>query len=225
MRSCASAKPSNALSEAAERAQLFLHLNAELLTAVDFTTARHWLDDVVTSFTEHATDQEDGDHLAQEETAKQRHLCRKLGQEPMAAIAVLVRWKLRSVPEFEALQMPKRSLGGQEFIAGARSMADAVAIYRDTFVAHGLPATFLDEFQSVLAVLAESLRERELNRTNLLRATRGIASPRATPVRCCGCSTRSCIERGDNESLLRGWQAARQVDLSTVTSRASAEAA
>src|SRR5690348_5107355 len=122
----------DAVFDAAQRAQHFLDLNNAILSGADFMAARHWLDDVVRSFTEGAEEQGVSGLLAQEETAKQRRLRQKIRLELMAPIGVVARWTLRGVPEFGWLDTPKRPLHEQEFITHARCMADAAALYCDT---------------------------------------------------------------------------------------------
>jgi hypothetical protein len=142
----------NAVLDALQRVQRFLDENAALLTGVDFTTARKRLDEVVTTFSAHALDQDVGDRGAKGETAKQRQLRLKLRRQRMEPIAVIARRNLRSVPEFRSLQMPKRTVRGQAFNASARGMADAATIHKDTLVAHGLPSTFLDDLRGGIAI-------------------------------------------------------------------------
>lgn len=55
--------------------------------------------------------------------------------EPIGAIA---RLNLRDKPEFRAFKMPHPALRGWKFIVYARVMADAAAIYKETFVKRGL---------------------------------------------------------------------------------------
>jgi hypothetical protein len=62
-----------------------------LLTGVDLTAARKRLDDVLTSFTDHALDQDVGMRGAKGETTKQRQLRLTLRQELMEPIASIAR--------------------------------------------------------------------------------------------------------------------------------------
>jgi hypothetical protein len=116
------------------------------------------------------------------------------------------------VPEFAALQMPKPAVKGQAFLASANGMADAATIHHDTLVAHGLPATFLDDFKASVTKLASSLSNRDTSRTKRVAATKGLAVEEQN-----GRMVLSILDAlvqqaaGSNQSLLRAWQTARLI--------------
>ena len=203
----------NAVLDALQRAQPFLDENAALLTGVvDLTGARHRLDAVVASFTAHALDQDVGARVAMGETAKQRQLRVQLRRQQMGPIALIARRNLQSVPEFTALQLPKRAVRGPAFLASARGMADAAVIHHDTLVSQGLPATFLDAFTACVAKLEGSLGARETSRTKRIGATKGLDVEEQngrTILRVLDALVRQAVS--DNESLLRAWQSARRI--------------
>lgn len=213
----------NAVLETLLRAQGFLDENAALLASVDFTTARRQLDQIVTSFTTHAVTQGVGDWAARRETAKQRQLGSKLRHELMKPIAVIAGRTLRDTPAFGALQMPKANARGENFLWQARTMLDAATIHRDRFVAQGLPATFLAEFRAALEELSTSLSERQNNRGRRAAAT-GLLRFHAQQGRTVLCVLDALVRRaaGDNESLLRSWQAVRHIDRRTASTTAAA---
>jgi hypothetical protein len=216
----------DAVLDALQRAQRFLDENAALLTGgVDLTTARHRLDEVATSFTAHAFDQDVGNRGSKGETAKQHQLRAKLRGEQMEPIALVARRNLRNTPEFVALQMPKPTVLGQAFIASARGMADAATIHRDTFIAHGLPSTFLDDFKGAIGKLEASLGDREKNRSRRIGATKGLDLEEKhgrTVLSVLDAQMKQALH--DNESLLRAWQAARLIRRRTGASTAPAAA-
>jgi hypothetical protein len=207
-----------AVLDAVQRAQRFLEENAALLTGADLAAGRRRLDEVVTTFTGHALDQDVGERGAKGETAKQRQLRVKLRREQMEPIAVIARRNLRSVPEFTALQMPKPSVRGQALIASARGMADAATVHKDTLVTQGLPSSFLDDFKAAITKLEGSLSDREKNRTRRVGATKGLDLEEKH-----GRTVLSVLDAlvqqalGDNESLLRAWQGARLIRRRTGT--------
>jgi len=209
----------NAVLDALQRAQRFLDESDTSLTGVDFTAGRKRLDDVVTSFSTHAFDQDVGDRGAKGETAKQRQLRLKLRGEQMEPIAVVARHNLRSVPEFKSLQMPKQAVRGQAFIASARGMADAATIHKDTLVAHGLPSTFLDDLKGDIAKLEASHSDREKSRTQRVGATKGLNVEEKN-----GRTVLSVLDAlvkkalgGVNDSLLRKWQSVSLIRRSTAS--------
>jgi hypothetical protein len=205
----------NAILDALQRAQRFLDENAALLTSADFISARWRLDEIVKSFATHAFDQNVGDRGAKEETARQRELCITLRYEQMKPIAVIARRSMRFVPEFTALQMPKWGARAEAFLWAARGMLDAAAVHRDTLVAHGMPATFLDDFRVGLANLAVSLNEQKQHRSRRAAATNSLAFE-AQHGRTVLSVLDALVHRAarGNESLLRSWQLARLIDLS-----------
>ena len=203
----------NAVLAALKRVQLFLDEYAAVLAAtVDLTAARKRLDAVAASFTEHAYDQDAGDRGAKGETAKQRQLRVKLRGERMAPIALIARKNLRTTPEFAALQMPKPTVSGEAFIASAKAMADAATVHKDTFIEHGLPSAFLDDFRAAITKLASSISDREQNYNRRLSATKGLDA-KEKQGRLVLRVLDSLVEPAlaDNDALLRGWQGARQI--------------
>ena len=92
----------------------------------------------------------------------------------MEPIALIARKNLRTTPEFAALQMPKPTVRGDAFLASARAMADAAAVHTDTFIAHGMPAAFLDDFKTAITTLERSMTDREQNYDRRLSATAGL---------------------------------------------------
>jgi hypothetical protein len=166
----------NAVFSAAIRAEGFLgEHETELTGTVDFTTARKRLDDVVASFTTHAVDQNANDRGTKGETAKQQQLRVQLSTDVMRPIAEIARHNLRTTPEFKALRMPGHVVG-QAFLASAKGMAAAAAIHKDTLIERGLPADFLEQFQTALSTFEVSVSDREKSRTRRMGATQGLAA-------------------------------------------------
>jgi hypothetical protein len=167
----------NAVLAALKRVQLFLDQYAAVLAAIiDLTAARKRLDAVVASFSDHAYNQDANDRGVKGETAKQSQLRQKLRGERMEPITLIARKNLRTTPEFAALQMPKPTVRGEAFLASARAMADAAAIHKDIFIAHGMPAAFLDDFKTAIMTLASSMNDREQSFNGRLAATRNAHS-------------------------------------------------
>jgi hypothetical protein len=203
----------NAVLAALKRVQLFLDEYAAVLAAlVDLTTARKRLDGVVVTFADHAYNQDAGNRGAKGETAKQRQLRLNLRARQMNPIALIARKNLRTTPEFAALQMPKPTASGEAFIASAKAMADAATVHTDTFIEHGLPATFLDDFKAAITKLDRSVNDREQSYNRRLAATKGLDT-KEKQGRLVMSVLDSLVEPAlaDNEALLRGWQGARQI--------------
>jgi hypothetical protein len=146
------------------------------------------------------------------ETAKQHQLREKLRGERMEPIALIARKNLRTTPEFAALQMPKPSVRGEAFLASASAMADAAAIHKDTFIAHGMPAAFLDDLKTAITTLASSMNDREQNYNRRLAATKGLDAQEKQGRLVLGVLDKLLQPAlVDNDALKRGWEGARQI--------------
>ena len=196
--------------DALQRARCYLdETTGLLLGTVDFTGARSCLDELLAIFTEQSTQQQAGQIGARNGTAqlhKLRVRLRKEHMEPIAAIAQLALW---DVPEFVTLQMPK-ARRGFEFLASARAMADAAAIHKEAFINRGLPPTFLDDLESAIATLEEAPSDRANDLMRRACATQKLeqaAKQGAVILRVLDGLVRQAV--GDNETLVRSWQAAR----------------
>jgi len=193
--------------------QLFLDDNAAVLAAiVDLTAARKRLYAVAASFTGHAYDQDASTRMAKGETAKQRQLRAQVRSQQMEPIALIARRNLRTTPQFAALQMPKPTVSGEAFIASGKAMADAATIHKDTFIEHGLPSTFLDDFKTALTNLDSSVSDRAQNYNRRLSATKGL-DEKEKQGRLVLSVLDSLVEPAlaGNQALLHGWQGARLI--------------
>jgi hypothetical protein len=91
-------------------------------------------------------------------------------------------------------------------------MADAATIHKDTFIEHGLPSTFLDDFKAAITNLDSSNRDRAQNYNRRLSATKGL-DEKEKQGRLVLNVLDSLVEPAlaDNDALLRGWQGARLI--------------
>ncbi|HEY2851994.1 MAG TPA: hypothetical protein VGJ18_04065 [Gemmatimonadaceae bacterium] len=203
----------NAVFSALLRVQRFFGEYAAALTGdVDFTAARKRLDDVIASFTTHAVEQNATDRDTKGESAKQQQLRVQLSTDVMRPIAEIARRNLRTTPEFKALQMPKRRIGGPAFVASANGMAEAATIHKDTLIERGLPADFLDQFKNGVAQLEASASDRETSRTRRMGATQGLVFQQQegrSVLKVLDALVRRAL-RG-NAALLATWQGARAI--------------
>jgi hypothetical protein len=203
----------NAVLGALVRAKHFFDENGVALTGVvDLEAARKRLDDVTTTFTAHALEQDAGSRGAKGETAKQQQLRVKLRRQQMEPVAVIAKRNLRDTPEFAALEMPKKSLVGAAFLASARGMADAATIHQETLVTHGLPATFLDAFKAAVTKFEASLNDRETSRTLRIKATKALdleEKQGRTVLKVLDGLMEQALAH--DEALLHAWQAARLI--------------
>jgi hypothetical protein len=203
----------NAVQAALLRADRFTTENAAQLTsAVDLTVARRRLEDVITSFSTHAVDQDANNRSAKGETEKQHQLRIKLRTEQMQPIADVARRNLSTVPEFKELQMPRRNAKGGAFLASAQAMLNAASIHKDALLERGLPSDFLEEFQASLTKLEASMSDRDKSRTQRKGATKGLAFQEQegrNVLRVLDASVRRALS--GNPALLETWLSARSI--------------
>lgn len=201
-----------ALLEALRRAQRFLDVNAALLTGVELAAARTRLDEVIVTLSEYALNQVAGDRHARRETSKQCELSHELRLELMQPIAVIARHCLRDVPEFKALQMPRAKARRHDLIARARCMAIAADAHKETFVAYGLPSSFVDDIEAAVTKIESSEHDRTCSRSQRASATAGLTVEERNGQTVL-CVLDALVQQAshDNEPLLRAWKEARQV--------------
>jgi hypothetical protein len=178
---------------------------------VDITAAHKRLDDIVASFTTHSVEQNATDRDAKGETAKQQQLRVTLSTDSMRPIAEIARRNLRSVPDFKALQMPRKVVG-KAFLASAKGMATAATVHQATLIERGLPADFLEHFQTAITTFETSVNDREKSRTQRMGATQALVAQEQE-----GRSTLKVLDalvrralRG-NPALLGTWEGARAI--------------
>ena len=221
----------DAMLAAALRVQRFCTDNEASLTSVDLTQARKRLDDVITSFTAHAYDQDAQNRSAQGETEKQRQIRLTLRKEQMAPVAEIARRNLSTVPEFKELRMPPRSARGGAFLVSAKAMVDAATKYKDALLERGLPADSFDQFQGLLTTFAASVADREQNRNQRMGATKGLAfeeQEARSVLKVLNALIRRAL--AGNAALLGAWDGARRIyyksgDAKKTTAPATASAA
>src|SRR6266550_1598364 len=122
-----------------QRSQEFLDAQVPLLDDVNTSSARRNLDEVAAQLAAHAVNQDGGSRGSKGETAKQRTLRLALRFNHMRPIAVVAKERLRDVPEFEALQMPRSNVVGQKLVAAAGGMADAAERHAEALIDGGVP--------------------------------------------------------------------------------------
>jgi hypothetical protein len=91
-------------------------------------------------------------------------------------------------------------------------MGDAAAIHKDTLIERGLPADFLDQFQTALANLEVSVSDREKSRTRRMGATKALAFEEQegrSVLKVLDTLVRRALQ--GNEALLGTWAGARAI--------------
>ena len=202
----------NAVFSALQRADGFFQDNeAELTNSIDLAGARRRLSEIIASFTTHSVGQNASDRDVKGEIAKQQQLRLMLATDVMRPIAEIARRNLRTVPEFKALRVP-RPHATVPFIASAKGMAEAAATHKDTLIERGMPANFLEQFQSLLAALELSVSEGAKSRTARMGATKALVVEEQegrSVLKVLDALVRRAL-RG-NTALLGTWEGARAI--------------
>jgi len=206
-------KKENAVFSALQRADRFFDDNFdELSAAVDITSGRKCLTNVLASFRTHAVAQSAADRETKGASAKQQDLRVTLRTEQMQPIAEIARRNLRMVPEFKALRMPRIWITGPAFSASAKGMARAAALHKEMLIERGMPADFLDTFQASLAQLEECTSQRDTSRTRRMGATEGLRIEEQegrSVLKVLDALVRRALK--GNASLLATWAGARAI--------------
>ena len=108
--------------------------------------------------------------------------------------------------------MPRQTSTGPAFIASAKAMGDAAVLHKDTLIERGLPADFLDLFQTAVAKLEVSESDREKSRTRRMGATKALTFEEQegrSVLKVLDALVRPAL-RG-NEALLGTWDGARAI--------------
>jgi hypothetical protein len=157
--------------QAGRRIQAFLDANDSLLGSINKSATRTELDTVVDTLGWDAGMQATGRATARGESANQRTLRLALRLNHMRPIAAIAKLKLRAVPNFAALTLPKSRLTGKSLVAYATGMGGAAQPYEQVFVDAGLPADFLARLSAATAAVEASIVTRSTARGRQSKAT------------------------------------------------------
>lgn len=135
------------------------------------------LDDVLSSITEMATEQEAGSRLTSAETRRQATLRMALWDRHMLPVSRVAREVFGSSPGVDAaLRMPsKRTADSQLLLAAAAAMAEAAQPHAALFVSHGLSQNFVTELREAATRLETALTARETTQRRTITATAGVS--------------------------------------------------
>jgi hypothetical protein len=153
------------------RIQTFLDANDAALGTINKSGMRAELDAVVTALGQSSTTQAAGRVNAIGETANQRTLRLALRLNNMQPIASVARAKLRTVPNFQAMTLPKPDTRVVSLIAHANGMAEAAQPYSQVFIDAGLPQDFLAKLTAAADAVKASIDTRAAARGQRSGAT------------------------------------------------------
>ena len=142
------------------RVQQFLDDFAVKLFAATAAAARQALDQLVQDMRVNEAEQASNTLNAKSQTAAQAALRVKLVKDHMRPVALIAAAHLRDVPEFKALQVPKRRVKAAVFVQDANAMAEAAKPYQQVFVGNGRPETFADDMVAAANAVRASIDAR-----------------------------------------------------------------
>jgi len=197
------------------RIQAFLDANDATLGTINKSGMRAELDAVVTALGQSSTSQAAGRVNAIGETANQRTLRLALRLNHMHPIASVARARLRSVPNFQAMTLPKPNTRVVSLIAHASGMAEAAQPYSQVFVDAGLPPDFLAKLTAAAGAVKASIDTRAAARGQRSGAT-GTLKDLVTRARLAIKALNAFVVpllSGDvaHSGLLAEWKSARRV--------------
>jgi hypothetical protein len=194
------------------RVQRFLDDNAALLGPVNSSGARKALDDAAEHLAAQAVAQ--GEHIigSTGETERQRALRLALRTQCLRPIARVAAARLNEVPEFSALRLPSKDLGGSGLATAAHAMANAAAPYAQTFIDAGLKPDFLDALRDLADEIEASLGGRtrhEIARSASTIALRAETSRGRAALNLLDAAIQQHVP--DDAQFLAEWSSARRI--------------
>lgn len=198
------------------RVQRFLDDHADVI-GPSIASARQSIDSVDGNLSGYAQLQSFGTTGSRGETNRQRALRAALRYDHIRPIAEVARQKLREVPEFSSLGMPRPNATSTQLVTFADAMAAAAAPHEQVFKEVGLPDDFIASLKAAAGVLAASVAQRSDHTDRRVGATAGLAAEEkraASMIRLLDAIVRPKL--GANDALLREWKSAKRVPLKSV---------
>lgn len=110
-----------------------------------------------------ATQQETGDMASGTSKARKDELEETIRSEHVEHLARIARVVLPDDPELRRLfKVPRKGLNRQEFVAKLRAMLAEAASRRELFIAEGMPETFVEDLEGLLARYLEAVAQKGL---------------------------------------------------------------
>jgi len=156
------------------RVQQFMDAFAAQLTVVNATAARQELDQLVKDMGVHESTQAISTLNAKGQTAALAALRHDLVEEHMRPVATIAAAHLRTVPNFQVLQLPRGNVKVAVLVQDAIAMAEAARPYQQVFVENGRAANFADALVAAAGAVRSSIDARAENIGNKAGARDGL---------------------------------------------------
>ncbi|MGH7638466.1 MAG: hypothetical protein ACREOK_12530 [Gemmatimonadaceae bacterium] len=161
--------------ESHQRVKVFLEANPAPDNA-GIAQAKAALDAVLAELTDHSSAQVAGGQLSRFERRRVESLMKKLRDQHMKPIATIAKGEIDAQPGItEALRMPEGGTGPVTLLAAARAMLTSASKFQPTFVRHGRPEDFLDQFGAAIDAIEEALVGQSQNIGTKVGARAGLA--------------------------------------------------
>jgi hypothetical protein len=128
-----------------------------------FETAKAALDEALAGVREYASVQISGRELGRAELRRRDQLVTRLRDRHMRAVVTIARGQIEPTSDVRlpaALRLPHANLGVTRVLHAADAMIEAARQFEPVFVANGLPADFLAQFQGARDALVEVIDNR-----------------------------------------------------------------
>jgi len=194
------------------RVQQFLDDFAVKLFAATAAAARQALDQLVQDMRVNEAEQASNTLNAKSQTAAQAALRVKLVKDHMRPVALIAAAHLRDVPEFKALQVPKRRVKAAVLVQDANAMAEAAKPYQQVFVGNGRPETFADDMVAAANAVRASIDARGKSIATKAAARDGLkatATRAHSVLRFLDAQVKSAA--ADDPKILAAWNSAKRI--------------
>ncbi|HKS29122.1 MAG TPA: hypothetical protein VJS44_14940 [Pyrinomonadaceae bacterium] len=177
------------------------------------------LDTIIADIQRLAMTQESSDRSGREGT-KLRGEAREDLQDELEVISETARAMAIETPGLEdKFRMPRGRATDVDLLNIARAFAADALPLRDRFMAHGLPADFLDKLNSAIEALERAMAEQQRRKSERSSATAGLddaVEKAVNKVRQLDAAVRNKFR--ENLTVLSEWEAARHVRRAPVSS-------
>jgi len=194
------------------RVQQFLDDFAVKLFAATAAAARQALDQLVADMRMNEAEQASNTLNAKGQTAALVALRVKLVKDHMRPVALIAAAHLRDVPEFKALQVPKRRVKAAVLVQDANAMAEAAKPYQQVFVGNGRPETFADDMVAAANAVRASIDARGKSIATKAAARDGLkatATRAHSVLRFLDAQVKSAA--ADDPKILAAWNSAKRI--------------
>lgn len=184
------------------------------------------MDTIITQIEQLATAQQSTDRSAREGTTLRGEARTNL-REDMEAISETARAMAIDTPGLEdKFRMPRGRANDVDLLNAARAFATDALPRKDAFIAHGLPATFLDDLLADIAALERAIDSQQRSKRERASATAGLddaVERGVTKVRQLDAVIRNRFR--DELTRIAEWEAARHTERTPRTPPAPEEPA